>query len=303
MQEIRNNDSAVRVRKIRIHSEDGAQADATAFAPEQTSPKAVIVCTPAIGMAARYYESLGRELARLGFCAVTADLRGVGSSTVRARRGVDFGYRELIAYDLPAVIAAARAMYPTTPLLLLGHSIGAHISAMYASVNPGAVRGLIYVAAGTSFYKNWEFPGNLWLLGAALLTRSVSAVLGYFPGRTFRLFGTEARRLMQEWSALTTGGRFNVTGGQHDFEQTLPSVTLPILALSFEGDHFAPVTAVRHLLAKTPRAATTETRLRPADLNAPSLDHFRWTKYPVPLAAIIGRWIVETPRVLSPATS
>lgn len=301
MQQIQHEDAAPRVQTIRIRSEDGVESDATVFAPPQPPPGAVIVCTPAIGVAARYYESFALELARLGFCVVTAELRGIGSSSVRARRGVDFGYRELIAYDLPAVIAAARGLHPATPLLLLGHSIGAHISAMFAAAHPGAVRGLIYIAAGTSFFRNWPFPLNIGMLGVALVVRSVSAALGYFPGRFFGVFGREARRLMREWSILTTRGRFNVTGSEHDFEQTLPKVALPILALSFEGDHFAPVTAVRHLLSKTPRAAIIQMHLQPADLKAPSLDHFRWTKYPVPLTAIIARWIAETPGVLSAA--
>lgn len=172
---------------------------------------------------------------------------------------------------------------------------------MYAAVNLGAARGLIYIAAGTSFFKNWPFPLSLGMLGIALLVRAVSAALGYFPGRFFGVFGREARRLIREWSILTMRGRFDVSASVHDFEQALPQVALPILALSFEGDHFAPETAVKHLLSKTPRAAITTMHLRPIDLKAASLDHFRWTRYPVPLAAIIARWIAATPDVLSAA--
>ncbi len=234
----------------------------------------------------------------------TAELRGVGSSSVRARRGVDFGYRELITDDLPAVIDAIRAIYPTAPLLLLGHSIGAHVSAMYTTLDLEPVRALIYIAAGTSYFKSWRFPGSAILYALALLTRTTSMVLGYFPGRAFGVFGTEARRLMLEWSTLTTRGRFNIRGSAHDFERTLTEITLPILALSFEGDRFAPATAVRHLLAKTPRATITHTHLRPIDVGASALDHFRWTKYPARIAALIAQWISETPSVLpTPVTN
>lgn len=105
MSHTRHEDAALRIQTIRIRSQDGAQSDATVFTPEQSPPSAVIVCIPAMGVAARYYESVALELARLGFCVVTTELRGIDSSSVRASRSVDFGYRELIVYDLSAVIA------------------------------------------------------------------------------------------------------------------------------------------------------------------------------------------------------
>lgn len=285
-------------QRIRIRSQDGAESDATVFAADAAPARAVVICTPALGISARYYEGLARALARPGLRVVTAELRGNGSSSVRARRGVDFGYHELVDLDLPAVIGACREAFPGARLLLLGHSIGAHISAMYASVNPGRVRGLVFVAAGTPFFKGWRFPQSLGMLAVAHLTRGVSGLLGYFPGRTFGFFGTEAARLMREWAALATRGRFEVTGSPHDFERELAALAAPILALSFEGDFFAPPGALEHLLSKMPRTAITRERLAPADLGATSLDHFRWAKHPGPLADRIAGWAFGTPGVL-----
>ncbi len=284
--------TAAAPRKIRIRSPDGAESDATVFAGDEP-PSAVVVCTPAIGVAAAYYEGLAAELARRGACVVTAELRGVGSSSVRARRGVDFGYRELLELDLPAVIAAARALYPAARLVLLGHSIGAHLSAIHAGQAATDLGGLVFVASGTSYYRAWRFPGNVSMLGVAALTRGVSALVGFFPGRLFGFFGTQARRLMREWSTLTTTGRFEIAGGPPDAERLLASVALPVLALSFEGDNFAPEGAVRHFLAKMPGARITYRRLRAADIGARSVDHFRWAKYPAPVAEIISRWLAS----------
>jgi len=252
-----------------------------------------VVCTPAIGVAASYYDELAAELARRGPCVVVAELRGTGSSSIRARRGVDFGYRELLDYDLPAVIAAARALHPAARLVLLGHSIGAHISSLYAGRAPAALSGLVFVASGTSYYRAWRFPGKLGMLGAAALTRGVSAVLGFFPGRTFGFFGTTARRLMREWSSLTTRGRFRIIGGPPEPDPALATVSLPVLALTFEGDKFAPEGAARHLLGKMPLTRVDHRRLRAADIGARSVDHFRWAKHPGPVADIIARWLAE----------
>jgi predicted alpha/beta hydrolase len=292
------DDSAIRTHRVRVRALDGAESDASVFSPRGIHPKTLIICTPAIGVSAHHYAPLANELASKGMCVVTAELRGVGSSSVRARRGVDFGYRELVAHDLPAVISAARGLCPAAPLVLLGHSIGAHVSAMHASLHPGEVQALVFIAAGTSFYKAWPFPQKVGLRGVALLARSVSTCLGYFPGHVFGVFGTEARRLMHEWASLTTRGRFNVTGSPHDFEKRFGDLTLPVLALSFPGDIFAPKAAVEHLLSKVPRATITHKRLGPAEIGAPALDHFRWTKYPADIAEVIVHWMETTPGIL-----
>jgi predicted alpha/beta hydrolase len=167
MTELTEQDT-LRVQKIRVRSGDGAESDASVFAGGSAEPRAVVVCTPAMGVAASYYEGLARELARHGLGVVTAELRGIGSS-------------------------------------------------------------------------------------------------------------------------------FEVRGSEHDFEKTLAAVELPVLALSFEGDVFAPSGAVEHLLGRMPRSKITRRRLQARDLGARSVDHFRWAKHPVPVAEVISRWMTDLP--------
>jgi predicted alpha/beta hydrolase len=140
-----------------------------------------------MGVPARFYEPLAQELAERGLGAVTAELRGIGSSSVRVRRGVDFGYHELALKDLPAVTSAAREVYPEAPVFLLGHSLGGQVSALYASAYPERVHGLILVASGSPYFRNWRFPANLGVLVGSQLMRGISSVLGYYPGRHFWL--------------------------------------------------------------------------------------------------------------------
>src|SRR5262245_61755193 len=139
---------ALVVQKIRVRSDDGAESDATVFLDGSSAPRALVVCTSAMGVAASYYEGLASELARRGLGVVTAESRGIGSSSVGVRRGIDFGYHELVEHDLAAVIASVRDLYPSARLVLLGHSLGGHVSAMHASLRPGAFAGLVFVAAG-----------------------------------------------------------------------------------------------------------------------------------------------------------
>lgn len=250
-----------------------------------------MICTPAIGVRARFYEQFAAAIAQRGYCVVVSELRGVGTSSLRARRGVDFGYKELAILDLPAVINAVRAEFPSLQVVLLGHSLGAHISAIHSVLHPREVAGLIMVAAGTPYYKCWGFPKSIAMYGIVQFVHGVTKALGYFPGKRIGLFGTEARQLMLEWVALATRGSFDVRGLGVDLEAEFRKLEQPLLALSFEGDPFAPVRAVKHLLGKMPKTQAIHRQLTPADLGAKSLDHFSWVKYPIPVADIISRWL------------
>lgn len=280
-----------RVEKLHIHSEDGAKSEAALFAPVRGEPaRAIVVCTPAMGVPARFYEPLAQALAERGLAAVIAELRGIGSSSVRVRRGVDFGYHELALRDLPAVVAAAQAAHPQTPLFVLGHSLGGQVSALYASAHAEKVRGLILVAAGSPFFRNWGFPSNLGVLVGTQLMRGISSVLGYYPGRKFGFGGTEARRLIREWSSFALRGRLQLTDSPHDVEARLGAFTRPLLALSFDDDRFAPKAAMDHLVAKMPRAELTRRHLHPSDAGVPELNHFQWAKRPAPVAELLAAW-------------
>ena len=175
-----------RVEKLHIHSEDGAKSEAALFAPVRGEParRAIVVCTPAMGVPARFYEPLAQALAERGLAAVTAELRGIGSSSVRVRRGVDFGYHELALRDFPPWWPRPRRLIPRHLLFVLGHSLGGQVSALCASAHAEKVRGLILVAAGSPFFRNWGFPSNLRVLAGTQLMRGISSILGYYPGRS-----------------------------------------------------------------------------------------------------------------------
>jgi predicted alpha/beta hydrolase len=281
-----------RVEKLRVRAEDGAESEATLFVQERGQPtQAVIVCTPAMGVPARFYESLGQALAERGLCAVTSELRGIGSSSVRVQRGVDFGYHELALRDLPAVVSAVRGVYPEAPIFVLGHSLGGQVSALYASAHAELVKGLILVASGSPYFRNWPFPGNLGVLMGSQMMRGISSVLGYYPGRRFGFGGTEARRLIREWSSFAARGRLQVHQSPHDVESRLREFSRPLLAISFDDDRLAPRSAVDHLVSKMPRAELTRRHVVPSEVGASVLSHFHWAKRPAPIAELIGTWV------------
>ena len=138
--------------------DDGCRSAVTRYCGDRDGPAFIIL--PAMGVPADYYAPLADAVAQLGIGAVTADLRGHGYSSLRASRKVDFGYHDMIAHDLPAVVAATRKHFPDNPIYLLGHSLGGQLGVFYASRFPGHVAGIVLVASCSVYFKGWRYHGN-----------------------------------------------------------------------------------------------------------------------------------------------
>ncbi len=165
------------IETLAIESADGARTAASVFAHENSNAP-VIIIWPAMGVSARFYQSFAQELMRgASVHVVTPDLRGIGASSLRASRKVDFGYATLAQLDWPAAIAAVRARFPASPIYLFGHSLGGQLNALYAARAPESIAGLIFVASGNVWHRGWSFPQNLKFL---FFTQFAS---GIFPAR------------------------------------------------------------------------------------------------------------------------
>ena len=119
----------------------------------------------------------------------------------------------------------------------------------------------------------------------------VARLVGYFPGRLFRFGSREARRLMGDWSHQGLTGRYEVMGSPHDFEALLANMELPVFALSFSDDNYAPLKAVLHLLGKVRLAPMSHFHLSPSDMRVTRLGHFGWIKCVDGVADRIMEWI------------
>jgi predicted alpha/beta hydrolase len=169
----------------------------------------VFVCLPAMGVAASFYTPFAEALAQAAAgAAVLADLRGQGESAALARRGARFGYQEIVAQDIPSLIAAIAAQFPGRPIYLVGHSLGGQLGSLAAVHAAPSLAGLILVASGTAHYRVW--PKALrWRAGIAVqAVRAVVALLPWYPGRLLGFGGDQPRRLMADWSYNASTGRY-----------------------------------------------------------------------------------------------
>lgn len=259
-----------------------------AWLPPQ--PRAALLWLPALGVAARHYEPLARTLAAHGVAVFLHEWRGHGSSGLRAGRGCDWGYRELLETDLPASEAAMAAALPgSTPRILGGHSLGGQIATCRLALAPGIARRLWLVASGSPYWRAFPMPQRLLLPAACRFLPWLADRCGALPGRRIGFGGREARGVLRDWSRTALDGRYRAQGLDVDLEAAFAQVDAGVTAIVLRRDWYSPEPSVRFLLSKMPRAHCTVTCIDDAALGVPA-DHFSWMRAP---DAVMRRLVPE----------
>lgn len=284
------------VERILVGSPDGATSTLSVRAA--ADPKApVILCLPAMGIEARFYSVLATDLVQAGFGCAVLELRGLGTSSVRASRSVDFGYATMAELDLPAAIDAVRERFPAAPLVLLGHSLGGQVAVLHLALGSGSgVRGLVLVASGMPWWRLWPVPLRYLLYAMGWVFPWTARALGFFPGRHLAFAGREARGVMADWGHIARTGRFVARGWTGpDPEEGLTSVRLPVLAISLEQDRFTPRRTVEYMVAKLPSAAVELFHYDHRAHGEPPVDHIRWPRHPRVIVERTADWLGRLP--------
>jgi len=269
---------------------DGSRSKITAY-PVDDGRRPVCILMPAMGVPASWYEPLAGTLGRQGFQAVTADLRGHGESSMRASRSVDFGFREMVAQDLPAVVAATAGRFPGCPIYLLGHSLGGQMSVLYAGLFPGRVAGIVLVSSCSVYFRGWTFPANLTILLGTQLAWGISRLLGYYPGRRLGFGGREARTMVRDWAHNARTGCYQPANCSCDLEAALERVVTPVLAIAIADDHLAPLRAIRYLCDKLKNAPVEYLHMGADEIPAAGQNHFAWVAHADAIVREMGLWM------------
>ena len=267
----------VQAHEVPVIAPDGHRFTMQARVP--SNPRATLLWHGGMGIAARHYLPFAEALASRGIAVFVPDWRGLGSSSARASRTSDWGYRELLMTDMPASEAAVEHALPNLSRIVGGHSLGGQLACVRAGLAPDSAGALWLVASGTPSWRAFPLRNRWWLPGAYRLLDAIARTSGKLPGRRLGFGGEESRGVIRDWSRSGLRGHYAAAELAVDLELALQRVALPIRAVRMANDWLAPASSLQALLAKMPEARPEITVL---DVAAPHVraDHYHWMKHP-----------------------
>jgi predicted alpha/beta hydrolase len=187
-------------------------------------------------------DGVARLFLEAGWRTLAFDFRGHGESTAQGRSVTPeehpWGYDDLVRVDLPTVVDAARARWPRSRLVVVGHSLGGHV----ALASQGAAlmhADALIVAASSVWMRHLEASRRVWLLKLATLSGMAALAKRhrYFPARALRLGSDdEAAPYVEDLARFALKGRWTSRDGAVDYEAGLAKITAPVLAITSTGD-------------------------------------------------------------------
>lgn len=274
----------VEPRSFPVVSADGHRCDLLACLPRDATRS--LLWLPALGVAARHYLPFAQALAERGVAVFVHEWRGHGSSSVRAGRRCDWGYRELLTLDLPASEAVATQVAPISARVLGGHSLGGQLACCRLALSPASAQALWLVASGAPYWRAFPLRLRGWLALAYIAAPWLASACGALPGRAVGFGGNEARSLIRDWARTGLRGRYAAAGIASDLEMKLGAIDVPVRSVLLADDWMAPASSLRYLLDKlAPGERKTET-LDPRALGS-AADHFTWMKHPQRVASAL----------------
>lgn len=270
------------MKPMNLQTDDGASSTVIYGARTEASPRVLFL--PAMGVPASYYEPfLARLRLATGAGVHALELPGQGSHSMQARRGDDYGYREIVEELIPRAAAMHAARAPAAPVVIVGHSLGGQLGLLALATLAPQVRTLVLVASGTAHWRAWPVSRRL---RAALVVNAIAAasqLLPWYPGRRLGFGGNQSRRFMRDWAFNARHGRYRLEGSERttqDIEAQLAAVRARVHVLSIAGDPVAPAGACDELLRLLPNAAVTRHTVSAVSADPPWRRHFSWARQP-----------------------
>ena len=209
----------------------------------------MIIVHPALGVPARYYFRLAERLCeRNGWIVAIQEQRGQGSSSWTASRSIGWGYWTPIALDFDLHLAILRSKFPSNPLFILGHSVGAILWCLWMTKQlmegkedelRRQISGIMVIASGVIDFR--IHPSRS-LLPFSLWVALVSQVLGWFPGERLGFGGpAEAKNFMLDWCHNIWTGKWQPRGCPHeDITSHFHKIPVPAYFTTLDSDAFTP---------------------------------------------------------------
>lgn len=256
-------------------------------------PEYCILLSPAVGIQAKLYQKLAAELAGQGCSTCLLEQRGHGLSPLRPGYSNRYTLSDALEQDLPAAISFIRKQLPDTPLYLAGHSLGGHLSTLYAGKQPDQIAGVIHLACAFPYYKDYGPKEQRLLRFLCSIMPVFSVFPGYYPGKLMGFGGKESLGVMQQWCQWARNGSFDFDG-HNGLADAVAQFTGPVLSISFDRDNFSTEAALERALSPFTHADISRQELGERE-QGQHLGHVGWARGPTGVTQSIMRWL-QTPR-------
>lgn len=252
--------------------------------------RASLLFLPGMGVSARQYIDFGQALSRHGVETFIHEWRGIGSSSLRADRRNDWGYRELLEQDLLAALAQVQNRIDKRPLILGGHSLGSQLACLLGALRPAGCSGLLIVAGGAPYWRAFSGWMRAGLPAVFFGMPAIAALVGHYPGRRLGFAGREARGVIRDWTRSGRSGIYAPEKMTTDLEAGMHGLDRPVLGLRMADDWFVPASSLDCLLGKLGSSQIRRHCLKRESLSGPA-DHYRWMREPDASARCIAKWL------------
>jgi predicted alpha/beta hydrolase len=187
-------------------------------------------------------EGVAKLFLAAGWRTLAFDFRGHGESTSRGKSQAPderpWDYDDLVRIDMPTVVHAARARWPRSRVVVVGHSLGGHVA--LAAQGAGLLAADALVVAGANVWmRHLEPSRRVWLMKLATIAGMAALAKRhrYFPARALRLGSDdEAAPYIESLARFALRGRWMSLDGAVDYEAGLASIAVPTLAITSTGD-------------------------------------------------------------------
>ena len=137
---------------VSLTMEDGEKVFCYKWLPKiNAPPKAAIQIAHGMAEHAKRYDRFARLLVDSGFCVYANDHRGHGNTAGLSGKVGHFADENgwnLAVKDMHAITCFIKGQYPGLPIFLFGHSMGSHMSRLYAAKHGGEIDGLLLTGTG-----------------------------------------------------------------------------------------------------------------------------------------------------------
>ena len=182
---------------------------------------------------------LAQAYAKAGWRTIAFDFRGHGESSI-PDGAQEWGYDDLVRIDLPAVVACARARSDGLPVIVVGHSLGAHVALAAQGTGQIAADGIVSIA-GNVWLRELEPSMLRWAAKLAVARATLSAVsrIGRLPARRLRIGSDDAsaRGIRELFRGAVSDGKWRSTDERDDYLGSLANVVIPVCSIASDGDH------------------------------------------------------------------